>query len=64
MSRPQLAKKLMAYLKLNNLQCPENEEEFLPDEVLATMFESKKQKVWRMLKHLLVTQKLRWVKKD
>ena len=54
----------MAYLKLNNLQCPENEEEFLPDEVLATMFEPKKQKVWRMLKHLLVSGKLRWVKKD
>ena len=47
-------KRLWLYLKLNNLQDPENGQYFTPDETMTPGFGNKKLRAFGMLKHLRV----------
>merc|ERR1712060_560052 len=51
-SRPQVVKKLWAYLKEKNLQDPENKQWFTPDDLMKPIFGSERQKCFGMSKHL------------
>merc|ERR1711872_644626 len=51
-SRPQVIKKLWAYLKEKNLQDPENKQFFTPDKAMEGIFGSERQKCFGMSKHL------------
>merc|ERR1712243_51782 len=51
-SRPQVIKKLWAYLKEKNLQDPENKQFFTPDKAMEGIFGDKRQKCFGMSKHL------------
>merc|ERR1711933_332710 len=51
-SRPQVIKKLWAYLKEKNLQDPTNKQFFTPDKTMEGIFGTKRQKCFGMSKHL------------
>merc|ERR1711954_87439 len=51
-SRPQVIKKLWAYLKEKNLQDPANKQFFTPDKTMEGIFGTKRQKCFGMSKHL------------
>ena len=51
-SRPQVVKKLWAYLKANNLQDPENKQWFTPDKTMQPIFGKEKIKCFSMSKYL------------
>jgi upstream activation factor subunit UAF30 len=51
-SRPQVTKKLWAYLKEKKLQDPENKQWFTPDKTMATVFGTDKIKCFSMAKYL------------
>ena len=51
-SRPQVIKKLWAYLKEKNLQDPENKQFFTPDKLMQPVFGSKRIKAFGMSKYL------------
>merc|ERR1712073_81005 len=51
-SRPQVTKRLWAYLKEHNLQDSENRQYFTPDETMAKVFGSEKIKCFSMSKSL------------
>ena len=51
-SRPQVVKKLWAYLKEKKLQDPENKQFFTPDKLMKPIFGSERQKCFGMSKHL------------
>merc|ERR1712210_181945 len=51
-SRPQVIKKLWAYLKEKNLQDPENKQFFTPDKTMEGIFGTERQKCFGMSKHL------------
>ena len=51
-SRPQVVKKLWAYLKENNLQDPENKQFFTPDAKMEPVFGSERIKAFSMSKYL------------
>ena len=51
-SRPQVLKKLWAYLKEHNLQDPENKEFFFPDKLMQPVFGKKEIKCFNMITHL------------
>merc|ERR1719238_1470147 len=51
-SRPQVVKKLWAYLKEKDLQDPENKQWFTPDDLMKPIFGSERQKCFGMSKHL------------
>jgi len=51
-SRPQVVKKLWAYLKEKELQDPENKQWFTPDDLMKPIFGSERQKCFGMSKHL------------
>merc|ERR1712055_34574 len=51
-SRPQVVKKLWAYLKEKNLQDPENKQWFTPDKTMQPVFGKEKIKAFGMTKFL------------
>merc|ERR1711915_155188 len=51
-SRPQVVKRLWAYLKEKNLQDPENKQWFTPDSTMAPIFGKEKIKCFSMSKYL------------
>merc|ERR1711950_135613 len=51
-SRPQVTKRLWAYLKEHNLQDSENRQYFTPDETMAKVFGTEKIKCFSMSKYL------------
>merc|ERR1712002_498612 len=51
-SRPQVTKKLWAYLKDKKLQDPDNRQWFTPDETMAPVFGTEKIKCFSMAKYL------------
>ena len=51
-SRPQVVKRLWAYLKENNLQDPENKQFFTPDAKMEPVFGSERIKAFSMSKYL------------
>ena len=51
-SRPQVTKKLWAYLKEKKLQDPDNKQWFTPDKAMAGIFGSEKIKCFSMSKYL------------
>merc|ERR1712098_873800 len=51
-SRPQVVKKLWAYLKEKNLQDPENKQWFTPDKAMQGIFGSERIKCFSMTKYL------------
>merc|ERR1712112_73659 len=51
-SRPQVVKKLWAYLKEKNLQDPENKQWFTPDKAMEGIFGKEKIKCFSMSKYL------------
>ena len=51
-SRGQCVKFLWAYIKDNNLQCPENRQFFTPDKKLAKIFGTETIRAFGMLKYL------------
>ena len=51
-SRPQVIKKLWAYLKEHNLQDPENKQWFTPDKLMQPVFGKEKIKCFSMATHL------------
>merc|ERR1712059_130130 len=51
-SRPQVVKKLWAYLKEKNLQDPENKQWFTPDKTMQPIFGKEKIKCFSMSKYL------------
>ena len=51
-SRPQVVKRLWAYLKENNLQDPENKQFFTPDAKMEPVFGSERMKAFSMSKYL------------
>ena len=51
-SRPQVVKRLWAYLKEHNLQDPENKQYFTPDATMEPVFGSERMKAFSMSKYL------------
>ena len=51
-SRPQVVKRLWAYLKENNLQDPENKQYFTPDAKMEPVFGNERIKAFSMSKYL------------
>ena len=51
-SRPQVVKRLWAYLKENNLQDPENKQFFTPDAKMEPVFGNERIKAFSMSKYL------------
>jgi len=51
-SRPQVVKRLWAYLKEKNLQDPENKQFFTPDSTMAPIFGTERIKCFSMSKYL------------
>ena len=51
-SRPQVVKRLWAYLKENNLQDPENKQFFTPDAKMEPVFGNERMKAFSMSKYL------------
>jgi upstream activation factor subunit UAF30 len=51
-SRPQVTKKLWAYIKEKNLQDPRNRKWFTPDDKMAVIFGTEKIKCFSMAKYL------------
>merc|ERR1712058_82926 len=51
-SRPQVIKKLWAYLKEHNLQDPENKQWFTPDKKMAKVFGTERMRAFTMSKFL------------
>ena len=51
-SRPQVVKRLWAYLKENNLQDPENRQFFTPDAKMEPVFGNERIKAFSMSKYL------------
>ena len=51
-SRPQVVKKLWAYLKEHNLQDPENKQFFTPDKLMQPVFGKEKIRCFSMTTHL------------
>jgi upstream activation factor subunit UAF30 len=51
-SRPQVTKKLWAYIKEKNLQDPRNKQWFTPDNKMAVIFGTRKIKCFSMAKYL------------
>ena len=52
-SRPQVVKRLWAYLKENNLQDPENKQFFTPDAKMEPVFGKERVKAIRMVTYLV-----------
>merc|ERR1712215_235312 len=52
LSRPQVVKKLWAYIKENNLQDPDNKQLFTPDSVMEPVFGKEKLRAFRLAKYL------------
>lgn len=52
LSRPEVTKRLWAYLKKNNLQDPDNKSYFTPDAKMAKIFGKEKLKGFSMAKYL------------
>ncbi len=51
-SRPQVVKRLWAYLKEHNLQDPENKQYFTPDATMEPVFGNERMKAFSMSKYL------------
>ena len=51
-SRPQVVKRLWAYLKEHNLQDPENKQFFTPDAKMEPVFGNERMKAFSMSKYL------------
>ena len=51
-SRPQVVKRLWAYLKEHNLQDPENKQYFTPDAIMEPVFGNERMKAFSMSKYL------------
>merc|ERR1712179_12543 len=52
LSRPQVVKKLWAYIKEHNLQDPENKQMFTPDKLMEPVFGKEKLRAFGMAKYL------------
>jgi len=52
LSRPQVVKKLWAYIKENNLQDPDNKQLFTPDSVMEPVFGKEKLRAFGLAKYL------------
>ena len=51
-SRPQVVKRLWAYLKEHNLQDPDNKQYFTPDDTMEPVFGNERIKAFSMSKYL------------
>merc|ERR1712243_231131 len=52
LSRPEVVKRLWAYIKKNKLQTPDNKQFFTPDEKMKPVFGEEKVKAFGMAKYL------------
>lgn len=52
LSRPEVVKRLWAYIKEKKLQDPENKQFFKPDKVMEPVFGKEKVRAFGMAKHL------------
>merc|ERR1712212_799483 len=52
LSRPEVVKRLWAYIKKNKLQTPDNKQFFTPDEKMKPIFGEEKVKAFGMAKYL------------